>query len=82
MSGSAATVSGRGSVSIMQLPAAENDFTLIARFADGANGSAGLRGQITVTAVPEPAIASLLLAGLGVLLMRKKASGDGQQPAD
>ena len=45
-------VSGRGSVSITQLPSPTNDFTLIVRFADGASGSAYLTVRITVEFVP------------------------------
>jgi len=45
-------VSGRGSVSITQLPSPTNDFTLIVRFADGASGSAYLTVRVTVQFVP------------------------------
>ena len=42
-------LSGRGSVSINQFPDETNNFTLIVRFADGANGAALLTVRITVT---------------------------------
>jgi hypothetical protein len=61
------TTSGRGTVTLSQLPSAANDYTLIAKFADGFNGSAFLEGQITVE-VPEPATAAFAgLAALGWL---------------
>src|SRR5947207_12491744 len=63
LSVSASTISGRGNVTITQVPSAANGFTLIAQFADGFNGAASLDGQITVVAVPEPATWLLLVAG-------------------
>jgi hypothetical protein len=64
LSVSASTLSGRGNVSITQVPSAANDFTLIAQFADGFSGAASLQGQITVVAVPEPAPWLLFITGL------------------
>lgn len=62
------TVTGRGTVTVTQLPDATNDWTLIARFADGFNGSAVLDGRLQVTTVPEPGgvacIASVVLASV------------------
>jgi hypothetical protein len=66
LSVSATTVSGRGSVTITQAPTEANDYTLIAQFTDGFNGSASLHGQITVTTVPEPTTTLLLAAGLAL----------------
>ena len=61
-------VSGRGNLEVSQLPDAGNDYTLIVRFGDGFNGSADLRGLITVV-TPEPA--SLGLA-CGVILLARR----------
>lgn len=48
----ASVLSGRGSVTIPQLPHATNDWTLIARFADGSAGSALITVRISVEFVP------------------------------
>lgn len=62
-------VSGRGLLTVTQLPTASNSYQLIVRFSDGFNGSADLRGTITVT-TPEPGMmgagaAVVMLCGLG-----------------
>jgi len=61
-------ISGRGTVTIEQLPDSSNNYTLIARYADGANGAALLDGRITVvTSIPEPGVAWLVLGGAGLV---------------
>jgi hypothetical protein len=65
------TASGRGAVTLEQSPSPANDYTLIAKFADGFNGSAFLEGQITVV-VPEPATATALLALPICLALRRR----------
>lgn len=56
------TASGRGTATLEQAPTAANDFTLIAKFADGFNGSAFTAGQITVV-MPEPGQLPLRCSG-------------------
>jgi len=69
---SATAISGRGDVTITQMPAAANDFTLIAQFADGFSGAASLGGQITIVAVPEPASWLLLIAGSAMVFFVRR----------
>ena len=66
-------VSGRGSLSIDQLPNASNFDTTIIHYADGFNGSAWLDGLITFT-VPEPG-SFFLLAASAPLLMKRRRMG-------
>lgn len=72
------TASGRGTVTLEQLPTPANDYTLIAKFADGFNGSAFLEGQITVV-VPEPATTAMLFA-LPLCLATRRRRTKGQFP--
>jgi hypothetical protein len=65
----ASVVSGRGSLTVTQLPSDANSDVLIVRFSDGFNGSADLRGLITVT-VPEPGLA--VFSGAVVLLLGRR----------
>jgi hypothetical protein len=59
LSVTATVASGRGSLSILDLPRAANEYTLVVQYTDGFNGPADLRGLITVT-VPEPSALGLL----------------------
>jgi hypothetical protein len=68
------TFSGRGAVTLEQFPTAANDYTLIAKFADGFNGAAFTAGQITVV-VPEPGLA--VIAVLGIAAARGPARRRG-----
>lgn len=70
---SASVISGRGSVTITQIPSPANDFTLIARFADGFGGSATTRGLITVN-VPEPGGVGIVVATLAAAGLRRRRS--------
>jgi hypothetical protein len=54
-----------------QFPTAGNDYTLIAKFADGFNGSAYTAGLITVV-VPEPAWVGIGWVGVIVGLCRTR----------
>jgi hypothetical protein len=65
----ATVASGRGSLSIVELPTFANAFTLVVQYSDGFNGSAQLEGVITVT-VPEPGAQTAL--GTTVLLLRRR----------
>ncbi len=66
----ATVLTGRGSLTVTQLPVAANDYTLIVRFSDGFNGSQDLRGLITVI-TPEPTCLTAVFA-LPLLLRRKR----------
>ena len=65
------TSSGRGTVTLDQFPTAANDYTLIAKFADGVNGSAFTGGLITVV-VPEPGAGAIVLLALPGFLLRRR----------
>jgi hypothetical protein len=66
-----AVISGRGSISLTELPVADDNYTLVVQFKDGFNGSANLDALITVTTTPEPASLTLL-ASAPLLLRRRK----------
>jgi hypothetical protein len=68
------TASGRGSVVLEQFPTLFNDYTLVAKFADGFNGSAFTGGLITVV-VPEPGSTVVGLVGVIVGLSRRRRRG-------
>jgi hypothetical protein len=72
------TFSGRGSVVLEQFPTAGNDYTLIAKFADGFNGSAYTAGLITVV-VPEPGWVGIGLVGVVVGLFRRRRRGNNRR---
>jgi hypothetical protein len=64
-------ISGRGSLTVTQLPSVGNDHTLIVRFSDGFSGPAHLRGMITVT-TPEPGATAVLLSLLSAVTIRRR----------
>jgi len=73
LSASVTKLSGRGTPSIFQQPAAINNYTLIVQFTDGFNGADFLDAQITVA--PEPGSLLLLVASAGFPLLRRHRRG-------
>ena len=81
-----ALLEGRGSLSVVQLPNAANDFTLIVRFADISSAIAAMRGRITIiqgglTAAAIPSPQPLNVAPVGGLVAWWPGNGTAEDVA-